>query len=70
MELKPIEVKHTFPAHKKELICVEEVYVSDHLHEPHYRITHDKNKGISDLCPLIGFMLMDQQAQNSPEKLR
>jgi len=40
-----ITVKHTFPIYRRKLICKEELYVSDKLHEDHYRKTHAMNNG-------------------------
>ncbi|KAH8685484.1 hypothetical protein BGZ60DRAFT_365995 [Tricladium varicosporioides] len=45
MEFDPITVRHTFPLYRRELICIEEVYVSDNVHESHYRKSHAMNKG-------------------------
>lgn len=39
------EVEYTFAIRKKKLICTEYLYVSDHLHESHYRHSHPKNNG-------------------------
>lgn len=72
MEFEPIVVKHTFPALAKNLICIEEVYVSDKDHESHYRKSHALNKGIQDIprqSLLLELMNYDKQARNLLEIL-
>lgn len=45
----PIEVKHTFPLDSKELICIEELYVSEKKHPSHWKKGNAANKGMPSI---------------------
>jgi len=53
MQEFPFEIKHTFPMTKKDLLCVEELWMSDHRHPLHYRKSHSVNKGALSLSYVI-----------------
>jgi hypothetical protein len=62
--MKPysFHVKHTFPGTKKELLCAEQLWMSDQNHPLHYRKSHPLNKGIAPMF-LSGTRLTDTGAK-------
>jgi len=38
-------VEYTFALRKNKFICTEYLFVSDHCHESHYRVSHPNNAG-------------------------
>ncbi|KAF2707547.1 Hsp70 family protein-like protein [Pleomassaria siparia CBS 279.74] len=55
MQEFPFEIKHTFPITRKRLLCVEQLWMSDHRHPLHYRRSHSLNKG----AELVGSIVAD-----------
>lgn len=46
-------VRHTFPIAKKQLLCAEQLWMSDHRHPLHYRKTHPLNKGAEKVGSIV-----------------
>jgi hypothetical protein len=47
MQTFAFDVFHTFPLTRKELLCAEQLWMSDSTHPNHYRKTHSRNKGMA-----------------------